>query len=292
MRKNKTAQSSLETKTLTKNLLFCGFALLAGATGTLAQDDSTDDSKQAGTFEPADDGISALQKIIEQKNEIIERQNELIEHQRAALNAGGDKDSARKRDFSRNKNSFTLSTVAGAGYIESEELVYLYGLMLEYRRTLADSRCDFCNRGNRLLLSAKLGYTVGESFDDDYQYYEYGIRYRYTDITYVPMTIGLTWQHQLGSNVSTTLGLFAGGTYTKADYKAYSYDYGGSDSVDEFSFCAGLTMGLCIEFARHHAIEFGLDLYYKKSDTDEDEAPNWEENQAFVLFHLGYGFHF
>lgn len=206
----------------------------------------------------------------------------------------------------RNKNALLVSAFGGYATTYDGGDATIGGLILEYRRTLADSRCNDCDLGNRLILSLKIGYGGGEDSEDDGNYSwswdGYG-SYKCDEITQAFATGGLIWQHQISRNVSVMFGGFAGVCQTEVEFSGtrynyyYDYYYGyGYSYYDEYfesdsgvSFCYGASVGISIEFGAHHSLEISAEILGNKADMD---LPDWEENQITGFLRLSYGYHF
>lgn len=211
----------------------------------------------------------------------------------------------KERIVERDKNAFLVSGFGGVATTTCDGGdAMMCGVILEYRRTLADTRCDDCDLGNRLILSLKIGYGGGEDSDDSGNYsWEWDGSYKCDEITQVFATGGLIWQHQLSRNVSVMLGGFAGVCQTEAEisgtayryyydyYYGYGYsyydEYSESDSV--VSFCYGASLGIAVEFGKHHSLEISAEILGGKADLN---LPDWEENQVTGFLRFSYGYHF
>ncbi len=206
---------------------------------------------------------------------------------------------------SRPKNS--VGAYAFAGWIDSDPETDLGGIAFEYRRIIADSRCDDCSLGNVLFFSAKLGVGIGSSdgeHHDNNYYYDGGSRRltSYDEVVLGFSTVGLYWKHQLGKRVAFSLGVFGGLEYVSVEWTTrrheYYYDYyddydsydsSSSESASAFSLCYGVSIALPIDFNDRHGIELGVDLY--KSDNKLDDAPGWDKPSG-VMVRLGYHYSF
>lgn len=194
---------------------------------------------------------------------------------------------------SRPKNSLGGSVFAG--WIDSEPETDIGGIALEYRRIIADSRCDDCSLGNVLFLSAKLGIGAGASDGSAGEYYYAGggswSRTSYDEVVLGFNTIGLYWRHQLGKHIAFSLGVFGGLEYVSVDWTNRYYYYSGSESSSGsgFSLCYGASLALPIDFNDRHGIELGVDFY--KSENQLEDVPGWDKPSG-IMVRLGYHYSF
>lgn len=199
----------------------------------------------------------------------------------------------------RDKNAFLLTALGGRMDLSDGYDAELFGISLEYRRTLADSRCDSCGLGNRLIFSLKGSYAAGENEDKKYRWY-WGrgyYRYSYKEASQLSVDGGLLWQHQLSKKLSTVAGGFIGYRYTSADcnifgdYYANGYYYYGERTLKDSAgeLCYGGCVGLNYEFTPGHFLELGAEISASKTELN---LPRWEKRPFSYFVKLSYGFSF
>jgi len=183
------------------------------------------------------------------------------------------------------------------------------GVAIEYRYTVYDGRCVECGLGNRINFFARLGGSSYEG-DEEFGYYDYGYNYYWDESSYYRITetaettsffgsVGINWEHQLSSGVSTVFGIFAGVEYVKLDLDidadlvwkgssstASSFSANYSDS--NYGVFGSATLGLNFALSEHHTIEFGADVSYSTTKIEDLDI----DYRLYVNGRIGYSYHF